>query len=765
MKRLLTFFLIVFMVSVFIFPGCSKSSNDDKKGSIEQPVIQVGDGSSKTIITVDGLQFKDLSGDGLLDPYEDWRLSAEERAADLLSKMSAQQKIGLMSETSYLSTIADDGSYNATAQANIVTGHVRQGLVRLSSVDSDNNAGMPKAQILAVFLNNIQTLCETQSLGIPFIITTDPSHGIDGSTNTSTMLSMWPMPLGLGAINDTALTKAFGAVVRKEFMAMGLRWELGPMCDVASEPRWQRVQNTFGEVVDDVTAHSVAIIKGFQATDEGGLKKGIAATMKHFPGAGPDEDGMDSHSTSGRTNVFPGNNFAAHLESFQAAIDAGVACVMPCYSIFRDNPWGTAGLTDYATHPFASSYCPGIITGLLKNAMGFDGMVTSDWGVIGSKYWGLDQLSTVPTESERIKLFLDAGCHQLGQDSYTKVLTAYTAGVITDSDLDKAAQKILELSFAVGIFENPYVDSDAAATIVRSEENATAGFKAQKKAIVILRNKEHSLASGGDKYLPISGSRKNSSNEYICDTNGNDQVEVWYDGIADGLTLTGSDVMSNFLGAYDYASSGTASSIPVVAADSLATADIAVIRITARPGIYMGLDAGIPLSFDKVFSGTATDSTLAIGQAARNKIIDALRVRDGYTDSAGIAVAASNSNLKIVVVMYMTRPGIVEPFVKGLTTLDETLGTAGSYPTVSDSANIRSDGLGGVDGLLVDFGAIDRAVLDVVFNTNQISGYAYGTAKLPMEIPSSDGAVNAQYEDVPSDSVNPTFAVGAGMTY
>lgn len=757
MIRLFKTVPIVLLVPVLLLgAGCS-SSSDDGGGKTEQPVLGIRtDTTGKAIITVDGLKFKDLNANGVLDPYEDWRLSALERAQDLVTRMSVAQKVGLMSESSYL-TVTNDGSINTASRNHIVNYHLRQSLVRLASIPAGAD-GASRAKNLARYLNNVQELCEAQELGIPFVVTTDPSHGIDSSTNTTNHLSMWPMPLGLGAINDATLTRKFGTVVRKEFMALGLRWELGPMGDIASEPRWQRVQNTFGEVIDDVVKHTKACIQGFQAVGDGGLANGIAATMKHFPGAGPDQDGMDSHSTWGRYNVFPGNRWNDHLKPFIAAIEAGVAAVMPCYSIFKDNPW------DYATHPFGSSYCPGIITDLLKNQLGFDGLVTSDWGVIGSKHWGLDTLAVVPTVQERVQLFLQAGCHQLGQDSYARVQEAYDQGLVTEEMIDEAATKILEMSFKLGIFENPYVDADATDSIVNSQENAIAGFEAQKKAIVILRNQEHSLASGGDKYLPISGSRKNSAGNYVCDTNGNGTVEVYYDGIVDEL-VNSNDALSAYKGGYDYTSPASGTSLAIVKADSLANADIAVIRITARPGVYNGLDAGIPLSFDGVFSGTSTDSTAATGRTARNKIIDALRVRDGYTDSTGTPVPAVNPTLKIVVVMYMTRPGIVEPFVKGLVTLDETFGVAGSYPLVSDPANTDSSGLKGIDGLLVDFGAIDRAVLDVVFNANKISGWTYGTAKLPMEIPSTDAAVDAQYEDVPSDSVNPTYAVKSGITY
>lgn len=716
----------------------------------EQPTIGV---VTKTKLVVDGLEFKDSSGDGKLDPYEDWRLPEICRAKDLVSKMSIPEKVGLMSESSSIGSGTEDGSVADTAKAVIQQQHQRQALIRL---------GARTGQQLATYLNNVQALCEAEAWGVPFVVTTDPSHGFGMSTNAtsgdqslsaSTVLSPWPQPLGIGAINDLNVTRQFGDTVRQEFMAMGFRWELGPMADLATEPRWARVQSVFGENAYQVANHVKACISGFQAVGNGGLRKGIAATMKHFPGAGPDEHGKDSHSRPGKFNVFPGNNFVYHQIAFKAAIEAGSAAVMPCYSIFK-------GQTEYDPEQTGAAFSHTLITEYLKEQLGFTGMVTSDWGTMSSSVWGVESL----TQPQRAAMFVKAGSHQLGSDSYTIVQAAVDQGLLTESEINGAAEKILEMSFKLGIFENPYVDAAAAATSIRSSENLTNGFVAQKKAVVILRNTSHEVASGAaTKYLPIRGEA--ASGVYPCDTNGDGQVSVYYDGVTDGLT--GTDIYSGIWGDYSYASPATATAIPIIAAAAAKDADIAVLRITARKGVYFGLDDGVPLSFDGVFPGTSTDSTVAASIKDRNKVIDLLRIRDGYVDSTGTAVAAANPKLRIVLVMHMDRPGIVQPFISGLKSLDETSGVPGSYPTVSDPANLSATGLQGIDAFLVEFGAHDRALLDVLFNKNiptSPAGYVYG-GRLPMEIPRSDSEVNAQYEDVPADTWNPTYALGAGLTY
>jgi hypothetical protein len=157
------------------------------------------------------------------------------------------------------------------------------------------------------------------------------------------------------------------------------------------------------------------------------------------------------------------------------------------------------------------------------------------------------------------------------------------------------------------------------------------------------------------------------------------------------------------------------------------------------------------------------DTSLPAAAASKKKILDAFRARDGYVNAAGTPVAATNPTLKIVLVQLTTRPGIIRPFVVGLVSLNELSGQPGSYPSVSDEANINQTAtFTGVDAVLAEFGAYDRALLDFVFNKNVPTGFTYGMARLPHEIPSSDAAVRAQFEDLANDSWQPTYIVGAG---
>ncbi len=396
------------------------------------------------VLTVDGLQFKDLSRDGALQPYEDWRLAELCRARDLVSRLTLAQKIGLMTETSNVGSGTTDGSLSTSVQNAVVAGFTRQALARIS-------AALTPAQTATSF-NNLQELAESQPLGIPFVLTADPSHGFSmnlnaagvmamggsintggtGASNLSALISQWPQPLGLGAINDPAIARQAGDAVRREFRGLGLRWELGPLADLATEPRWARVSSTFGENPVAVGTLVKAFMEGMQGVGDGGLKRGgIATTLAHFPGAGANQRGMDSHVTVGRYNVFPGNNFLGHVYPFRAAVAAGAAAVMPCYSIYR-NQWTWDPLQVGA----ASSR--EIVTDLLGTELGFSGLVTSDWGVIAKAY-GVENASA----AEKGALFIKAGSHQLGQESAAvSIQLAFDAGLISAAEPDGAVADV-----------------------------------------------------------------------------------------------------------------------------------------------------------------------------------------------------------------------------------------------------------------------------------------------------------------------------------
>ena len=234
-----------------------------------------------------------------------------------------------------------------------------------------------------------------------------------GAHMTTQAFSDWPEAPGLAAIGDEALVEQFADIARQEYLAVGLRAALHPMADLATEPRWARVNGTFGEDNQLAARLTAAYIRGFQGAELGA--RSVACMAKHFPGGGPQKDGEDPHFGYGREQVYPGEHFDYHLPPFQAAIDAGIAMIMPYYGMPVD--------TEY--EPVGFAFNKGVITGLLREEFGFDGVVCTDWGpltdahvagtVFPARAWGVEQLSL----EERTLKALEAGVDQFGGEHCT----------------------------------------------------------------------------------------------------------------------------------------------------------------------------------------------------------------------------------------------------------------------------------------------------------------------------------------------------------
>ena len=266
------------------------------------------------------------------------------------------------------------------------------------------------------------------------------------------------------------------------------------MADLATEPRWARVNGTFGEDNKLAAKLTAAYVRGFQGAELGA--RSVACMTKHFPGGGPQKDGEDSHFEYGREQVYPGDNFDHHLLPFEAAFEAGTAMIMPYYSM----PVGA----EHEEVGFA--FNKGIITGMLREKYGFDGVVCTDWGtltddeVMGTRFparaWGVEHLSL----GERIIKSLDAGIDQFGGEACPEALVELVrAGKVSEARLDVSARRLLRDKFRLGLFENRYVNEAAAGHIAGNPAFRAAGDLAQRKSIVLLKN---------DDCLPLRGRPK-----------------------------------------------------------------------------------------------------------------------------------------------------------------------------------------------------------------------------------------------------------------
>jgi len=517
--KALPFILIAMILNIL---GCKQ------KTKIEQPELGA---KSVEILDQDGFQFKDLNKNGKLDRYEDWRLSADERSKDLLSKMSLEEKAGFMmiNSLNMVGTRAAEESDGKLQASDLSEGggsgfggfgqnrpqntdnSGRQGS-RNSARGSGQNpegafianmnrvtgtSGMVKefhnrhfilranesARITAEWANKLQELCEGEPLGIPAIITSNPRNNITtnaslGTSVGTTVFTSWPGELGLSAMRDLNLVHEFADDARQEWVAVGLRKGYMYMADLATEPRWSRVNGTFGENSEWVASMIREIVLGFQGEK---LNSGsVALTTKHFPGGGSGKKGLDSHFEWGKAEVYPGGMFKNNLIPFQAAIDAGTSGIMPYYSL----PEGT----EYEEVGYA--FNKGVIQDLLRGQMGFKGIINSDTGPLTGMPWGVENL----TKEERYIKAIESGVNLFsGESDPGMLISLIKNGSVDMSLIDSSVVRLLKEKFQLGLFENPYVDVDAAEKIVNNEQFRKSAALAMRKSIVLLRNENGSL--------------------------------------------------------------------------------------------------------------------------------------------------------------------------------------------------------------------------------------------------------------------------------
>jgi beta-glucosidase len=439
--------------------------------------------------SADGIDYRDLNGNGVMDAFEDPRLPVEERVADLLPRLSLAEKVGLM----FHPIIAAD------PDAALVTDRF---------LNHFNVHDLPEPRLAAQWTNRLQKLAEQTPHGIPVTISTDPRHSFAvnaGASFRTEHFSTWPEPLGLGAIGDEATVRRFADIARQEYTAVGIRSALHPTIDLATEPRWARQYSTFGDDADLAGRLAVAYLDGFEGPALGA--DSVACIAKHFPGGGPQRDGEDPHFPYGREQVYPGDMFEYHLEPFRRVIERGVSAIMPYYGM----PVGLV-IDGEPIEEVGFGFNRQIITGLLREKLGFDGVICTDWGLVTAserggrplpaRAWGVEHLDA----PNRVRRIVEAGCDQLGGEDDTALLIGLVeAGIVEEARIDESAARLLRVKFELGLFDDPYVDEDAAEGRVATPEFVAAGFEAQARAAVVLTG--HSL-------LPLSPGTRVYSPEF-----------------------------------------------------------------------------------------------------------------------------------------------------------------------------------------------------------------------------------------------------------
>lgn len=456
---------------------------------------------SKSVLEVDGYQFIDLNGNGELDVYEDWRQDAETRAADLVSQMTVREKIAQMQHPTYLPRA--DGKIAPYLKEYCSEYGIGMLLIReLNSVEA-----------AATTMNTIQEYAESSRLGVPVLVSMDSVHGlsyVSGATVT-------PHNLALAATRDEALVTKLAEIARDEHLAVGVRMTLSPEADIASEPRWGRVMETFGEDPDLVTQMVTAQVVAFQNGRDGLNAGSIVACMKHFPGAGPQMEGKDTSPI-----ISSEETLQIHLKPYYAALEVNVASIMPYYSVPLALDMENSAIGSKAT-----------LQDLLRDEMGFTGIIQTDWGMI----WAIQEaLGTMTGEEVSDEEAILIGVTQsrvdgIGGESIRLIdlMEEYTQeGKIDEAILTAAATRIVKVKFEMGMFENPYCDVDYAVSFVGNEENQKVNLQAAREAMTLLKN---------DGALPLNPDAKQTI--LVCGPRAfdTDSLVGGWSSAQDGLTI------------------------------------------------------------------------------------------------------------------------------------------------------------------------------------------------------------------------------------
>lgn len=692
--------------------------------------------SGVKILTVKGFAFKDLNKNGKLDKYEDWRISSEERAKDLAASMTMEQIAGLMLYSAHQAIPSGSTRFGASTykgkpykESGAEPSDLSDQQIKFLTKDNLRHVlvtSVESPEVAAVWNNKVQALCESIGLGIPANNSSDPRHrstsDVEYNVGSAGQISMWPGSLGMAATFDPSVVKQFGQIAAKEYRALGISTALSPQIDLATEPRWSRVNGTFGENPQLTADMARAYVDGFQtslgdkAIAGGWGYTSVNTMIKHWPGGGPEEGGRDAHFSFGKYAVYPGNNLADHLIPFtEGALKLEgetkmASAVMPYYTI-------SYGIDNQNNENVGNSYNKYIINDLLRGKYSFDGVVCTDWGVtsdekavdsFGTTCWGAETLSV----AQRHYKIIMAGVDQFGGNNDAgPVLEAYQMGVKEHGEefmrkrMEQSAVRLLKNIFRVGLFENPYLTVDETKKIVGNSDFMKAGYEAQLKSIIMLKNKNKTLPAQKMKtvYVPkrINPAGRDFFGGPIPETVG---YPINIELVKKYFKVT----------------------------DNPAEADFALVIIRSpdsgsgydRNDILKGGNGYVPISlqYGPYKASEARDPSMAGG--------DPLEKFTNRTYKGKTITATNVGDLKLVL---ETKNAMKEkPVIVSIEM---------SKPMVFNEFEKKAD------AILVSFEVQDQAILDI------LSGIAEPSGLLPMQMPADMKTVETQKEDVPYDMI------------
>jgi beta-glucosidase len=379
----------------------------------------------------------------------------EDKVKDLLSKMTVEEKVAQLGSV-FATPLLENGKFASVKTA----AALKNGIGHISAPALAAN--LPPREVAAL-INDIQKyLTQNTRLGIPAIIHEECLNGFRAKGAT-----IFPQNIGLASTWEPDLIGRITEVIRKQMRATGVHQGLAPVLDVTRDPRWGRVEETFGEDPYLVARMGVAYVRGLQGDD---IKQGIVATLKHFAGHGLPEGGLNSAPSHIPPRLFR----EVYLYPFEKAVkEGGVLSVMNAYHEIDGIPCGAS---------------EELLTGILRREWGFDGVVVSD-------YFAIAQLMTThkiaAQLSDAAALSLNAGLDV--ELPFTNcygepLLEAVKKGAVTMATLDLSVSRLLTLKFKLGLFENPYVNPEATVNLIDTPADRELALEAAHKSIILLKN-------------------------------------------------------------------------------------------------------------------------------------------------------------------------------------------------------------------------------------------------------------------------------------
>ena len=702
--------------------------------------------SGVTLLEDDGYAFKDLNQNGQLDTYEDWRLDTETRAEALAEMMVADGREGIEAIAGLMLYSAHTAVESEEVSGTEVTSTSTDATTTMDAITTNKIrhilvTTVASPEIAAKWNNNLQAIVEGMDYGIPCNNSSDPRHEADAeqtveyTIGSSGDLSQWSSSLGLAATFDPEIVKEFGQIASTEYRALGITTALSPQIDLATEPRWSRVSGTFGENSALATDMAKAYIDGFQSTyDENGEDLGwgdgsVNCMVKHWPSGGAEEGGRDGHYGYGKYAVYPGDNFDEHLSVFTEGafsldgLTEAASAVMPYYTIsYNQAEDGTN---------YGNGFSNYMINELLRGEYEYDGVACTDWMITADadndstftgKCWGVEDISV----AERHYQALMAGMDQFGGNNVIEpVMEAYDmmveeqGQIFADERFAESARRLLTNIFNTGLFEDPYLDPEETAETVGNADFMEAGYEAQLKSIVMLKNEDNLIAP----YDETAEKKTVYVPSYTTTTTDNFTGET--------VETTEPSISTELLEKYYNIT------------DDPEEADFAIVGMDSPDGgtgyseedLEAGGNGYVPISL-QYREYTATNAREeSIASDPGKEFLNSETGEINYTDNAenrsyqGKSVTASNE--------YM------------LDMLEETKEAMGDKAVIvymrEDKPMVWSEVEPLADAIIVGFGVSDQAAIEIIAGVTEPSGL------LPMQQPIDMDTVEEQYEDVGQD--------------